>query len=155
PLAAENDRPRGTADSLLFGETFRDAGDGRASSVGLPAGTVLGDRYELLEHLGSGGMGAVYAAHDRLLDQKVGVKFLRRTLASDAGALNRLRHEVRLAQSVTHVNVARTFTLDESDGYIFIVMELLRGVTLASRLQQGPLELQEALRIGRDVLTGL
>ena len=141
--------------SLLFGETLHDVNQRAESDVGLKSGLVLGDRYELLEHLGSGGMGAVYAAHDRLLDQDVALKFLRRSLANDPTALNRLRHEVRLAQSVTHVNVARTFTLDESDGHMFIVMELLRGVTLASSLRQGALDIDEALRIGQDVLAGL
>src|SRR5262249_25492926 len=79
----------------------------------LRPGLVLGGRYEVREHLGSGGMGAVYLAQDRLVEHEVAIKFIRPSLAQDKGERTRLRHEVRLAQSVTHENVARTYTLEE------------------------------------------
>lgn len=128
---------------------------GGADQVRVAVGTLLGKRYRIGEHLGSGGMGTVYAAHDLLVDQAVALKFVRPSLASDHRERERLRHEVRLAQSVTHVNVARTYTLDEIDNQMFIVMELLRGPTLSARLRNGALALDEAIRIARDLLHGL
>ena len=118
-------------------------------------GTVLGGRYEVREHLGSGGMGTVYAARDLLLEVPVALKFVRPQLASNPREQSRLRREVRLAQAITHVNVIRTFTLEHEDGHLFIVMELLDGCSVAERLRQGPLPLPEALRVTRDVLAGL
>jgi serine/threonine-protein kinase len=117
--------------------------------------TILGGRYEIRERLGFGGMGSVYAAHDRLVDQAVALKFLRPSLARDPRELERLRHEVRLAQTVTHVNVARTYTLEESHGILFIVMELLSGQTLAERLRAGPISAPETLVIVDGLLLGL
>jgi serine/threonine-protein kinase len=129
---------------------------GRASDDdNIAPGTVFGDRYEVRRHLGSGGMGTVYAAHDRLLDVAVALKFVRPQLARDPREQARLSREVRLAQAITHVNVIRTYTLAQHDGHLFIVMELLDGVSLAERLRAGPLPLPEAVRIVRDVLAGL
>ncbi len=128
---------------------------GGVDQVRVTAGTLLGKRYRIGEHLGSGGMGTVYAAQDLLVDQAVALKFVRPSLASDHRERERLRHEVRLAQSVTHVNVARTYTLDEIDGHLFIVMELLRGQTLSALLRNGALGIEETLRIADGLLQGL
>ena len=133
--------------------------DGPTSGPGeleapLAAHTRLGGRYVVERKLGAGGMGTVYAAHDTLVDQPVALKFVRRELMNE-GELKRLRQEVRLAQSVTHEHVARTFTLEELEGQLFIVMELLRGETLAARIARGPLPLGEALSIARALLEGL
>ena len=81
--------------------------------VQVAVGSMIGTRYLVGEHLGSGGMGTVHAARDLLVDQAVALKFVRPSLASDPRERERLRAEVRLAQTVTSVNVARTFTLDE------------------------------------------
>jgi serine/threonine-protein kinase len=124
-------------------------------TIRFAAGTVLGERYEILEHLGSGGMGAVYSGHDRLVDQDVALKFVHPALADEPAMMRALSHEVRLTQKVTHINVARTFTLEEIDGYLFIVMELLRGNTLQEALKGGPLAVERALAIARDLLAGL
>src|SRR5262249_11127549 len=118
-------------------------------------GTVLGDRYEIRAHLGSGGMGAVYEAHDRLVDQLVALKFIHPVLAGDATERARLRNEVRLTQTVTHVNVARTYTLEGVGGHLFIVRERLRGRPLAARLAEGRLPIDEALHVAQELLSGL
>src|SRR5262245_17891097 len=78
----------------------------------LAVGRVLGSRYEITAHLGAGGMGIVYAARDRLLEMPVALKFVRPDLARDPREQSRLWKEVRLAQSITHPNVVRTFTLE-------------------------------------------
>ncbi len=136
--------------TLLESDSGADSGD-----VRLEVGTVLGGRYVIARRLGSGGMGTVYAAQDTLVDQRVALKFVRRDIASDAGELGRLRQEVKLAQSVTNEHVARTFTLEELEGRLFIVMELLEGETLAARIARGPLPLPEASAIARSLLEGL
>src|SRR5678815_2557936 len=133
--------------------------DGASASGSFPVdvapGVVLRERYEVRELVGAGGMGSVYAGWDRLIDHEVALKFLSPQLTRDPKELGRLRHEVRLAQSVTHVNVARTFTVEESDGYLFIVMELLHGQTLAERVRTGPMPTSEAVKITADLLRGL
>jgi tRNA A-37 threonylcarbamoyl transferase component Bud32 len=131
------------------------ASPGGADEVKVTPGTQLGKRYRVADHLGAGGMGVVYAGHDLLVDQAVALKFIRPSLAADFRERERLRAEVRLAQSVTHVNVCRTYTLDEIDGHLFIVMELLRGPTLSAKLREGLLSVDDALRLARDLLVGL
>ncbi len=143
--------PGGAAEA----NTLDGAAAGSAYPVDVATGTVLRERYEVRDLVGAGGMGSVYAGWDRLIDHEVALKFLSPRLTSDPKELGRLRHEVRLAQSVTHVNIARTFTVEESDGYLFIVMELLHGPTLADRIRQGPLPVADVVRIGGDLLRGL
>src|SRR5437764_14965904 len=88
-------------------------------------GTTLAGRYDSLQLLGSGGMGAVYRAHDRELDELVALKVIRADLANDPVMLDRFRHEVKLARRVTHINIARTFELGNADGVMFCTMELI------------------------------
>jgi serine/threonine-protein kinase len=98
------------------------------------AGTQLGDRYDVLELIGRGGMGAVYRARDRELDEIVALKVIRPELASDPGIVERFRREVKLARRVTHKNVARTFELGSAGGHLFCTMELVEGESLTQRL---------------------
>src|SRR4051812_14254931 len=79
------------------------------------AGTTLANRYAVLELLGAGGMGAVYRAHDRELDEMVALKVIRADHATRPGMVEQFRHEVKLARRVTHVNIARTFELVVAD----------------------------------------
>src|SRR5437762_2560631 len=72
---------------------------------------VIADRYEILALLGAGGMGRVYRAHDRKLDEVVALKMLRRELLDSPGAIERFRQEVKLARRVTSPHVVRTFDL--------------------------------------------
>ena len=94
----------------------------------------LGDRYDILELLGEGGMGAVYRARDRELDEIVALKLIRADLAADPEIVERFRREVKLARRVTHANVARTFELGFADGHVFCTMELIEGESLTERL---------------------
>ena len=99
-------------------------------------GKTLANRYDLLALIGTGGMGAVYRARDRELDELVAVKVIRHDLAELPQMAERFRHEVKLARRVTHVNVARTFELGSADGVMFCTMELIDGESLTSRLAQ-------------------
>jgi serine/threonine-protein kinase len=118
-------------------------------------GTVLGQRFEILSCLGAGGMGIVYKARDRQLNDVVALKTLNSTATSQDG-LERLKNELRLARRITHRNVLRTHDFGEADGLPFISMEYVRGVTLRELLvQTGELPFSIALRIARQLLSGL
>ncbi len=102
---------------------------------GLASGEVLAGRYAVLRMLGSGGMGDVYAVHDRELEEDVALKLLRATLSEDASYRQRLRSEVRLARRVSHPNVCRVHDLGQHREHLFVTMELVRGRTLRAILR--------------------
>ena len=106
------------------------------SSSSLEPGRVVGNRYEILQLLGEGGMGAVYKARDRELDRLVALKVIRPELAQNADALHRFKQELILARQVTHRNVIRIFDLGEADGVKFITMEYIDGRDLKSLLRE-------------------
>ena len=113
---------------------FRDA-------AGDLAGETLGGKYRILHRIGSGGIGAVYAAEHVGIGAKVAIKVLRGAAAVDASEIARLRREARVQGSIESSNVVKTLDLDQMpDGSIYVVMELLHGMSLAQRLKsQGPL----------------
>ncbi|HEX7699633.1 MAG TPA: protein kinase, partial [Kofleriaceae bacterium] len=114
-------------------------------------GERLGDRYVIEAFLGEGGMGSVFRALDEKLGEQVALKIVKPGLDEDA-----LHDEVRLAQKVTHVNVCRTFDLEELDGRHVVKMEYIAGETLAKRLDRdGKLAIDEAVRIARAIASGL
>src|SRR4051812_24066586 len=120
------------------------------------AGKTLADRYDVLELLGRGGMGAVYRAYDRELDELVALKIIHRSLAVNPDIVARFRHEVKLARRVTHRCVARTFELGHSGTIMFCTMELIDGESLRRRLQrEGKLSSGEAAEIAGQVCEGL
>jgi serine/threonine protein kinase len=128
----------------------------RAVLTPLTRGSVLGARYEVLRLLGRGGMGAVYEARDRMLDETVALKVLRPELAADEELVRRFRSEIRLARKVAHANVARIYEYGEGDGLRWIAMELVDGTTLKDRVrQQGPLPPEEALDLVAQIGQGL
>ena len=117
-------------------------------------GAVLEDRYEIIAPLGEGGMGAVYRAHDRELDEALALKVLRPELSANADALTRFRREVKLARRVTHTNVARTYDLGIHEGTRFLTMELIAGESLGAAAARR-ISLAEALRISYEACLGL
>ncbi len=118
-------------------------------------GRVLAGRWELLSLLGVGGMGAVYRARDRELDEVVALKMLRAG-TSEPGAIDRLRREVKLSRRVSHRNVARVFELGESDGERFFTLEYIEGESLRALLDRtGALSVQRALELGVAMAKGL
>jgi tetratricopeptide (TPR) repeat protein/predicted Ser/Thr protein kinase len=103
---------------------------------GLQAGTVLGGRYEIMQLLGEGGMGAVYKARDREVDRLVALKVIHPELARSKEILQRFKQELILARQVTHKNVIRIFDIGEADGIKFISMEFIEGQDLRTRLRE-------------------
>jgi len=122
----------------------------------LRIGTVLGSRYEILELLGEGGMGAVYKAADREVDRIVALKVIRPEMASNPEILARFKQELLLSSQVTHRNVIRIYDLGEAQGVKFITMEFLEGENLYQILKQRQkLEVAEAVDIMEQVASGL
>ncbi len=123
----------------------------------LGRGQVFADRYEVLGTLGKGGMGVVYRARDRQLDEVVALKLLRpEALASDPTLLERFKQEIKLARRITHRNVLRTHDFGETAGVPYISMEYLEGVTLKDLVRnRGALPLGVGLSIAKQMCHGL
>ena len=111
--------------------------------------------YRIVEKLGAGGMGEVYSAEDTNLHRQVAIKVLPDEFAHDAERLARFQREAQVLASLNHPNIATLHGLEESDGKRFIVMELVEGQTLAHRLLKGPLPVDEALDVCRQIAEGL
>ena len=123
------------------------------SSVASP-GTVLG-RYRLLTPLGAGGMGEVWRSHDANLDRDVAIKILAPGALEDAASRERFRREAHVLSRLAHPGVATIYDFDIQDGVEFLVMELFSGGTLESRIESGPLPIDEVIRIGALVADAL
>ncbi|MGH9254578.1 MAG: protein kinase domain-containing protein [Vicinamibacterales bacterium] len=119
----------------------------------LTGGTQLGP-YEVVEPLGRGGMGEVYRVRDRRLQREVALKIIHPELI-DHDHLDRFRREARVLAALSHPNVATVHELDEIDGTLCLVMELVPGETLAERLTAGPLPVAQALRVAGQVAAAL
>jgi class 3 adenylate cyclase/tRNA A-37 threonylcarbamoyl transferase component Bud32 len=123
---------------------------------GIAPGALMGQRFEILAVLGAGGMGVVYKARDRELDDLVALKMLKRELLADRTHLERLKAEIKLARRITHPNVLRTHDFGEIDGIPFISMEYVRGVTLRYLLDQTHrLPYSAGLRLAKQLCAGL
>ena len=122
----------------------------------LQPGAVLGQRYEILQILGEGGMGAVYKARDRELNRMVALKVIRPELAGSQAIIDRFKQELLLATQVTHKNVIRIYDLSEADGMKFITMEFVEGEDLRGLMQEKKkLSPEEAVEIMLQVCRAL
>ncbi len=112
--------------------------------------------YSITEELGRGGMGVVYRAHDDRLERDVALKFLPPNLTADSAARERFIREARAASSLDHQNICTIFDVGESDeGQTYIVMAYYEGHTLKSRIDEGPLSLEQAVNIAVQLADGL
>lgn len=128
---------------------------GRQLSI-LKIDEVLSSRYEILDLLGQGGMGAVYKAHDRILDEIVALKVLRFDLRGTPQWARRFQFEIKLARKVTHRNVCRVHEYGEDGGRCYVSMEFVDGVDLRRRISEmGPLPRDEAFEVALQVSKGL
>ncbi len=119
-------------------------------------GTLIADRYEVLERLGKGGMGAVFRARDRVLEEEVAIKVLRDEVAPSSEMARRFRSEIRLARKVTHRNVCRIHEYGEDQGRGYISMELVAGTDLKRLIREsGALPWEQAFDLALQVAEGL
>jgi len=122
--------------------------------VSLTPGSRFGS-FEVVSPLGVGGMGEVYRARDTRLDRAVAIKVLLDSFASDPDRLARFEREAKLLASLNHPHIAQIYGLEESGATRALVMELVDGPTLADRIAQGPLPLDEALPVARQIAEAL
>ena len=117
-------------------------------------GTKLA-HYEITSHLGTGGMGEVYQATDLKLGRSVAIKLLPASFASDPDRLSRFRLEAQVLASLNHSNIAQIYGIEESGGTQCIVMELIEGETLQARIQRGPIAVDQALTLAKQIAEAL
>jgi serine/threonine-protein kinase len=111
--------------------------------------------YEITARIGAGGMGDVYRARDVKLGRDVAIKVLPAPLAGDAARIARFKREAQILATLNHPHIAAIYALEESDDVVALVLELVEGDTLADRLHQGPLSLNDALTIARQTAEAL
>ncbi len=122
--------------------------------MGLTTGTRLAS-YEILSLLGKGGMGEVYRARDTKLGREVAIKLLLEEVSNDPDRLARFEREARALASLNHPNVATLYGLETEGDTSFLVMEMIEGETLADRIERGPIPIEEAIRLFREIAEGL
>lgn len=117
---------------------------------------ALGDDYELLALLGTGGFGRVYRVRDLHLERQVALKVLHPTLTQDAEVVERFRREAQLAARLSHPNIVKIYDIGGRFGLIWYTMELIDGPSLAQLVERnGPLPLEQVLRLLREALSAL
>src|SRR5262245_1508445 len=133
---------------LAQGESFL------ARPVGLPAGSRIG-AYELIEVIGTGGMGIVYRARDLKLQRDVALNVLPEAVALDPDRIARFRREATVLASLNHPNIGAIYGFEDSGDVHALVLELVEGPTLADRIAQGPVPLDEVLLMARQIAEAL
>ena len=113
---------------------------------------VLGERYELEEKIGSGGMAEVYRAHDKLLDRPVAVKILHEAYRSDAEFVEKFQREAKAAARLSHPNIVNIYDVGREGIDHYIVMEYVPGNSLKDKIREdGPLNILTATKIAKDI----
>jgi serine/threonine protein kinase len=121
----------------------------------LQKGSTIAGRYQILEELGRGGMGVVYKAKDTKLKRTVALKFLPPELTHIPNVKDRFMREAQAAAALDHPNICTVYEFDETEEKTFISMAYIEGRSLRKKIESGPLELDEALRIATQVAEGL
>jgi TolB-like protein/Flp pilus assembly protein TadD len=122
----------------------------------LAAGTNFSGRYQVIEELGTGGMGKVYKVFDTKIKEKIALKVIKPELSLDAEVLERFGHEMTLARKIGHRNVCRMFDLGEAEGVHFLTMEFVHGEDLKSMIRMsGTMSIGAVLSIGKQIADGL
>jgi serine/threonine protein kinase len=122
----------------------------------MPPGTLLAGRYRIERSLGSGGMGAVYAARATKDERPLAIKVIHGEHTADSTMVARFQREGRLISAIRHPNIVEVFELDEADGAWFIAMELLEGMNLATAMaSRGVYSLEEAFPVLLGILDAL
>ena len=122
----------------------------------LQRGELFAGRYEVIEELGSGGMGKVYKVYDQKIQDTIALKLIRPELAARPKTLDRFREEIRLARKITHKNVCRMHDLNEEQGIPYITMEYVHGEDLKSVIRMmGRLSPAQSVFLGKQLCEGL
>lgn len=117
---------------------------------------VLGERYQLQNPIGRGGMATIYRGLDRRMDRTVAVKVLREAYSTDPKFVTRFQREARAASALQHPNIVQVYDYGQTDGNYFIVMELIEGTDLRRYLRsRGVLDIDRAVIIAHDIALGL
>ena len=122
--------------------------------MSLEPGTTLGS-YSVTAKIGEGGMGEVYQARDTKLDRDVALKVLPEAFTQDPDRLARFEREAKVLASLNHPNIGSIYGLEEAEGIRALVLELVEGPTLADRIKQGPIPIDEALPIAKQIAEAL
>jgi len=123
---------------------------------GLDMGSTFAGRYQIIEVLGTGGMGKVFRALDKKLNEEVAFKLIKPEIASDRKIAERFSNELKLARKIVHKNVARMFDLNEEKGTHYFTMEYVRGDDLKKLLGRiGQLSVEQAVPIAKQICEGL
>ena len=122
--------------------------------MSLSQGTKIGP-YTVGGLIGQGGMGEVYRARDTKLDRDVALKVLPEAFTSDPDRLARFEREAKVLASLNHPNIGSIYGLEEAEGVKALVLELVEGPTLADRIKQGAIPIDEALPIARQIADAL
>jgi serine/threonine protein kinase/tetratricopeptide (TPR) repeat protein len=150
-------RLRKEVDSLI---AARDAGDPgfleqpEGESEELEPGVMLGS-YEILSHLGSGGMGEVYRARDAKLRREIALKLLPRDFMRNPGALIRFEREAQVLASLNHPNIVTVYEIGQDNAAVYIAMELVEGKTLDEVVNSGPMAVRQILEVASQIAAGL
>ena len=119
-------------------------------------GKVLGNRYEIVEKIGTGGMATVYKAKCRVLNRNVAIKILKDEFANDAEFIKRFQVEAQSAASLSHQNIVSIFDVGKDDSMHYIVMELIEGKTLKEIIvEKGKIPWKDAVKIAAQIASGL
>src|SRR5262245_41240860 len=124
------------------------------STLTLAPGTTLGG-YEIVALIGAGGMGEVYRATDSHLKRSVAIKVLPASVAGDTDRLTRFQREAELLAALNHPNIAAIYGLEKAADLNALVMELVEGDDLSQRVARGPIPIDEALPIARQIADAL
>lgn len=119
-------------------------------------GMIIGDRYEIIDKVGSGGMADVYKALCHKLNRYVAIKILKQEFSSDDSFVEKFRAEAQSAAGLSHPNIVNVYDVGEENGIYYIVMELIEGITLKNFIERkGRLDIREATGIAIQIAQGL
>jgi serine/threonine-protein kinase len=111
--------------------------------------------YKIERELGRGGMGEVFLARDTRLDRQVAIKAMPADFSKDADRVARFQREAKVLASLNHPNIGAIYGLEESGAHQYLVLEFIEGETLTDRLKQGPISIDEALPLARQIAEAL
>ncbi len=150
PSPAPKIPPSGLKDQVFITRTLETGIDE------LTRGMIFAGRYEIIEELGAGGMGRVYRAFDKKIEEEVAIKLLKPEIAVDRRVVERFRNEIKTARKIRHANVCGMYDLQEEGKTLFFTMEYVRGEDLKNVIRRmGTLTTGKAISIARQIAEGL